>query len=329
MNLSPPASGISRFGQTAEGGHVERIVLRGGGLTAAVLTRGVTLQGLWLDGVEHGLTIGLGSISEYETSSAYPGALVGPVANRIAGAQAVVDGRMCRFAANEGGNTLHSGPTGLHARIWRLSEMHENAVSLTLGLADGEGGFPGNRQITARYSLPGEPGCLRLELSVLTDAPSPVSLAQHSYWNLDGGANWTGHRLQMIADHWLPVDGAGIPTGERRPVADAMDFRKAKGFLPGAPALDVSYCLSDTRRPLTHAATLTGAQGISMQLYTTEPGLQVYDGRGPILQGRPTYEGIALEPQGWPDALNRPDFPQVTVRPGDAWRQVTEWHFAR
>ncbi len=159
MTAEPPVPGVSRFGQTLAGDHVERVTLSGGGLTASLLTRGVTLQGLWLEGVGHGLTLGLPDLAGYETATSYLGALVGPVANRIGGASAVLDGTRHRFEANEGPTTLHSGPSGIHARIWRLAEACTQAATFTLDLADGEGGFPGNRRLTARYSLPGEGNC--------------------------------------------------------------------------------------------------------------------------------------------------------------------------
>lgn len=327
LPLHPEFPGLSRFGQTATGVAVPRVVLQGGGLTAAFLPLGATLQGLWLQGVPHSLTLGSDLLADYEASTAYPGALVGPVANRIAGASALVAGRPCRFEANEDGQTtLHSGPGGLHARHWRLAEMGETAVTFALELADGEGGFPGNRRITARYSLPGE-GCLRLEISAQSDAPSPIAIANHSYWNLDGGPDIAGHRLQVAAQGWLPVDARSLPTGRVEPMEGAMDFRSGQRLVPGAPALDHNFCLAEARRPLTEAACLTGASGVEMRLFTTEPGLQVYDGRSPVLPGLPPHAGLAMEPQAWPDALHHPGFPDIIAEAGAPYAQVSEWRF--
>ncbi len=327
MNQVPSFPGIFRFGQTRSGDHVERIVLRGGGLTAALLSRGVTLQGLWLDGIDASLTLGLPDIAAYEAATSYLGALVGPVANRIAGASVRIAGRRFDLPRNDGEATLHSGPRGLHARIWRLAEMSDAEASFTLDLPQGDGGLPGNRRLQARYSLPGS-GILRLEVSAQTDAPTPVSIAQHAYWNLDAGPDWSGHQLQVQADHWLPVDDQLLPTGEIRPVTGDMDLRQVRPLSPGKPALDTNFCLSDARRDLTAVARLIGRSGLEMRLWTTEPGLQVYDGRFAIRPDGPAYEGIALEPQGWPDAVNQPGFPSVILQPGDGWLQVTEWHFA-
>jgi aldose 1-epimerase len=326
MTAAPIAPGISRFGQTLAGSHVEAIVLRGGGLTARLLTRGVTLQGLWRDGTAHSLTPGLPDIAGYEAATSYLGALVGPVANRIGGAAAVLDGQTHRFPANEGGvTTLHSGD-GIHARIWRLDELGESSATFSLDLAHGNGGFPGNRRLTARYALPGNSD-MRLDLTASTDRPTWINLAQHSYWNLDGTAQWRGHRLRVAADHWLPVDALGIPTGEIRPAAAEMDLRTPRDLVPGAPALDHTFCLAPARRALTEVAELTGFSGLRMRLATTEPGLQVYDGRAPIRPGGGAYEGLALEPQGWPDAPNRPGFPSVVLRPGATYHQTSVWTF--
>lgn len=325
MDIRGP--GISRFGQTESGRNVERIVLIGGGLTASFLTRGATLQGLWLEGFDHSLTVSLNSVVAYEASTAYPGAIVGPVANRVSGAKAVIAGKTCQFEVNEGADTnLHSGQSGIHARVWTLSELLSDAVTFTLDLADGEGGLPGNRRITARYSLTNA-GELRLDLAAMTTAPTLMNLTNHSYWNLDGSDEWLGHRLQIHADHWLPVNDKNIPTGEVRPVDGDMDFRQLRLLRAGAPALDHNFCLAKAKRAVTPAAKLVGLGGISMTLSTTEPGLQVYDGRGKISPNGHAYQGLALEPQGWPDAPNQPLFPSVLLEPGAPYAQTTIWAF--
>jgi aldose 1-epimerase len=319
--------GIARFGQTSGGRNVERIVLAGGGLTAAFLTRGATLQGLWLDGVAHSLTVGLESVAAYEASGAYPGVIAGPVANRISGARAVVGGKDCRLEVNEGtGTNLHSGPSGVHARVWTLAELLSDTVTFTLDLADGEGGLPGARRLSARYSLTGS-GALQLDLSAMTTAPTLMNMANHSYWNLDGSKQWLGHRLQITADHWLPVDDRLIPTGEIRAVSGDMDFRHPRLLRAGAPGLDTNFCVAKARRAVTPVAELTGLGGVSMTLSTTEPGLQVYDGRGPIVAGGTPYQGLAMEPQGWPDAPNQTGFPSILLEPGETYSQTSIWTF--
>ncbi|MFZ1338724.1 MAG: aldose epimerase family protein [Paracoccaceae bacterium] len=327
MQTRPKSPGLSRLGLTANGQPVERIVLADGRLAVSVLTFGAALQGLWLDAVPHSLTLGSDRLADYEAASSYFGALVGPVANRIAGANATIVGRPCRFDANEGANTLHSGASGLHRRLWRVEDRSDTAVTFALDLADGLGGFPGNRRLSARFSLPGS-ATLRMELSGTTDAPTPINIANHSYWNLDGTATWAGHSLQIKADRWLPVDTDQIPTGRIAPATGALDFRRPRPLGPDAPALDHNFCLATDRRALAEAATLTGASGARLRLMTTEPGLQVYDGRAPVRPGDAACAGLALEPQAWPDALHQPTFPDIIATPDSPYRQITEWRFS-
>lgn len=328
MNMEIRIPGISRFGQTSGGRNVERIVLVGGGLTAAFLTYGAALQGVWLDGLSQNLTVGLNNIASYEATGSYPGFIVGPIANRISGAKAEIAGKVCQFEVNEGTDTnLHSGPSGVHARVWTLSELLSDSVTFSLDLADGEGGLPGARRLTARYCLTSA-GQLRLDLTATTSAVTLMNMANHSYWNLDGSDQWLGHRLQVFADHWLPVNSALIPTGEVRPVSGDMDFRHPRLLRAGAPALDHNFCVARSRRGLAPVAVLTGLGGVSMSMSSTEPGLQVYDGRGSVFPGGPGYQGLALEPQGWPDAPNQPGFPSIELKPGETYVQTTVWAFS-
>lgn len=305
------------FGTTASGETVERIVLRAGDLTVTILTLGARVQDLRLAGVGHPLTAASGSLADHEGPQRYHGAIVGPVANRIAGAAATVDGRACRFPANEGPNTLHSGPRGTHARVWTVAEAAPARATLTLTLPDGDGGFPGNRLLTAAFRVE-SPARLVLDLTATTDAPTPMNLANHSYWCLNGPGQG-GMTLRSPASRWLPVDAAKLPTGQVADVTDtAFDLRGGRAI--GGQGYDHTLCLSPlSTHPPAPAAELSGA-GVTMLLETTAPGLQVYDG---------LPDGVALEPQGWPDALNRPQFPPVILHPGMVWRQETRWAFSR
>ncbi|THD83435.1 galactose mutarotase [Aliigemmobacter aestuarii] len=319
---------ITAFGTTLQGEAVQAIRLAAGGLEVRLLTLGSILQAVRIDGHGHNLTTGFDTVEAYQKSTGWHGALVGPVANRIAGASARIAGRDCRFPANEAGiTTLHSGAAGIDRKIWTIVEAAADSLTLAVTLPEGEGGFPGHRQITARWCiLP--PATLRLDLTATTDAPTILNLANHSYWNLDGTASWAGHSLRIAADAVLPVDDRGIPTGEVCPVgAMGLDFRTPRFARPGAPALDHNFCLSERRMPLRAMATLTGAKGIAMEIATTEPGLQVYDGRHPR-PGAAPYEALALEPQFWPDAPHHPGFPLIDLAPGQPWRQITEWRFS-
>lgn len=320
---------ITPFGIANGGVPVQAIHLRATGIRATVLTWGAVLQGVWLDGVAHGLTLGSDSLADYEGAMRHHGSVIAPVANRIGGARADVAGQDCRFDANQASHIcLHSGWAGTHRRNWRLVEASEATVTLVADLPSGEGGFPGARRIEARYAL--SPGVLRLHLRATTDAPTLMNIAHHGYWNLDGSPTFTGHRLQIAADHYLPTDADVLPTGEVRGVGGTeMDFRTAREIAPDQPPLDTCFCLADRRGPLREVLWLTGASGLSMALATTEPGVQVYDACEAIRPGRGWHEGLAIEPQLWPDAPRHPGFPPITLAPGQSYEAVSEWRFSR
>jgi aldose 1-epimerase len=237
------------FGTLPDGRGVEAVTLTDGTLSATILNWGAVLNDLRLAGVPHGLTLGSPVLSSYLDGMGYYGAIVGPVANRIGGATARIDGRPVSFPANENGSLLHGGEAGCHAQLWKIAAADATSVTLRLGLADGLGGFPGNRLVTARYSLP-EPGTLALVIEAETDAPTLFNFAQHGYWNLDGTETYAGHRLQIHAESWLPVDDRTLPTGEIAPVAgSAFDFRAARMLTPGAgPRIDHNFCLARSAR---------------------------------------------------------------------------------
>ncbi|MEY4983521.1 MAG: hypothetical protein RIR62_1787 [Pseudomonadota bacterium] len=320
--------GVSGFGTTADGHPVQKVTLGSGDFTAALLTYGAILQSVRLTGVPHDLTLGSDRIADYEGQMRYHGSLIGPVVNRIANAAATLDGRPLRFQANQDGrHCLHSGSTGSQHRHWRLAEATDVTCVMTLALPDGEGGFPGNRRITARWEVE-RPATLRLELTVTTDAPTFVNFANHSYWNLDGSDTWAGHKLRVAAPEVLRLTEALIPTGEILPVGGGpLDLRRGKLISPGSPALDTCFVLGRGREMLRDVLWLDGLSGVSMTVATTEPGIQVYDGRDAIRPGRRAFEGLAVEAQFWPDAPNHPAFPPIRLNPDEASVQVTEWRF--
>lgn len=324
-----------RFGILSDGHEVSVITLVAGQLTARILTLGAILQDLRLAGTPWPLVLGADFLAAYEGPMGWFGAVVGPVANRIGGATALIDGQTARFEANEGPNTLHSGSSGTAAHLWQITTLAPDRVTLQLDLPAGFGGFPGNRVIRAAYQvLP--PATLALTLSAQTDAPTLMNLAHHPYWNLDGTADARDHRLQVAADAYLPTDTANLPLAPRPLNGDPRDLRAARG-LAGLPPLDHNYCLGPAPGPLRATATLTGAKGVCLTLATTAPGLQVYDGAGidcapyPGLTGVPygPHAGVALEPQLWPDATNHADFPPIVLRPGSVWRQQTHYRLYR
>ena len=309
------------FGTTAAGKEVHKLTLSNGTLTVDLLTLGARVHDVRLAGVDHSLTWGADNLADYEGAMHYHGAIVGPIANRIGNARVRLDGMMYELERNEPGlRHLHSGSEGAHAQVWRIIDTSDTSATLALDMPDGVAGLPGNRRITAQFTL-SAPATLTLTITGISDATTLMNFANHSYWNLDGSPNWHGHRLRIAADHYLPIDAATCPTGEVVDVTGSdMDFRAGPVLGDDTPPLDHNFCLSDEPEPLRDVLWLTGQSGITMTMATTEPGMQVFD-------GRPTHRALAIEAQHWPDAPNNPDFPSIKLAAGDTYRQITSWTF--
>ena len=321
---------MTYFGTTKTGEDVEKITLNAGDMTVSILTLGAIVQDLRLAGVAHSLTLGSDQLADYEAGMRYFGAIVGPIANRISTARVRLDGMMYELERNENGEVhLHSGSEGVHARIWTVAEQSSDKVTLALTLADGAAGLPGKRDIRVTYQVTA-PATLTMTIDATTDAATCMNFASHIYWNLDGTETWEGHQLQIAADHYLPVDERTCPTGEIADVTDTeMDFRKARTPQIGAPTLDHNFCLSDGKQTLREVLWLTGTTGTTMALATTEAGMQIHDAATSHRPGKPCYEGVVIEPQGWPDAPNHRGFGSIKVTADDPYHQVTRWRFDR
>ena len=312
---------------------MDRLTLRGGGLTAQVLTLGATVQDLRMEGVDHPLVLGCPDPADYLGDGLYMGAIVGRFANRIGAARFTLDGQEYRTDPNfRNRHTLHGGSRGTNWHIWTVEDIRDDRAALSLVLPDGDMGFPGTMSIRADIAL--RDGALVFDIQAETDAPTPCNLAHHGYFNLDGGGDVRNHRLRVAAGRYLPVDDDLIPLPGTAPVEGTrFDFRQARTIMPGE--YDHNFCLSDGPVAPRVVAELTGQSGIRMQIETGQPGLQIYDGvhldgvAG--LDGRryDRFAGVALETQGWPDTPNRPDFPDAILRPGQTWRRHTAYRFSR
>ena len=316
------------LGKTSTGAAVARIVLRGHGLQVAVLTYGAALQSVRLDGVDHDLTLGSDDLAQYEGRLCYHGTIVGPVANRLTNAKALINSTPHSFVPNEAaGHFLHGGPNGTQAQVWHIVQADDTAVTLSLGLQDD--GFPGHRTVQATYAILPD-ATLLLTISGTTDAPTVLNLAHHGYWNMDGTPTWAGHRLQIAAAHYLPTDAGCAPTGAVQAVmGTAYDFQQARAIGIDDPFIDNNFCLSHQQEPLRDVLWLTGQSGVRLTVGTTEPGVQVYNGPHGWGAGGLPHGGIAIEPQGWPDAPNHAHFPSIALTPAQNLQQVTRWRFDR
>ena len=314
---------MREVGRSPDGAPIHAISLANAELSVEVLTLGAGIWDVRLKGHDRNLTRRPADVATYFEGGVYDGLTVGPVANRIGGAQAILDGKTHHFDRTEhNANSLHSGNTGVHLQLWEVIDREETSVTMALALPDGMGGFPGNRALQLRYEVVSF-ATLRMEATATTDAPTWMNLANHAYWNLDGTEIWAGHRLQIAADNVLSLDDRLIPTGAQVAVeGTALDFREYHEVQPAAPPLDYNFCLGDARDDLRDVLWLEGSTGVRLTLATTEPGVQVFD-------NRPSYSALALEAQGWPDALNNPDFPSIRLDPGETYRQVTEWRLSK
>ena len=338
---------MDSFGTTGDGQAVTRFTLDGpGGVRARVITYGATLTELWLpdrQGTLGDVVLGFDSLAEYEAKSPYFGCTTGRVANRIGGARFTLDGVEYPLAANDGANTLHGGRRGLDKQVWQGAPVvHEAgpAVRLTLVSPDGDEGFPGNLDLAVTYILTRD-GELRLEYQATTDKATPVNLTNHSYFNLAGAGTVHGHILTLHASRYTEPDANLIPTGRLLPVAGTpLDFTRpaSVGGRMGQVSIggyDHNYVIdrADTGLVLT-ADLYEPASGRAMEVLTTEPGVQFYSGN--FLSGLAgkagavyvRHAGLCLETQHYPDAVHRPEFPSIILRPGQTYRQVTVHRFS-
>ena len=328
------------FGETREGEAVHRFRIEGGGLAADILTWGAIVQNLRLKGHPAPLVLGFERLDHYLDHSPYFGAIVGRCANRIAGGKFTIDGERFLADTNDRGNTLHGGAGGLDRRVWRVADRGGDFLTLTILDPAGAMGFPGNLDISCTYRLKA-PGTLRVELSARCDRPTLCNLAHHSYFNLDDGGRTAilDHRMMIAAQAYTPVTEDCIPTGAVLPVQGTpFDFvvpRMVGGGQGGDGRYDHNFCLSAARGPIRRAAWVQGENsGVEMEVWTTEPGLQLFSGHFearavPGLDGivyRP-FAGLCLEPQVWPDSPNRPYFPQALLRPDETYAQASEYRF--
>ncbi|MFT4155623.1 aldose epimerase family protein [Parafilimonas sp.] len=292
-------------------------------------------------GNKNSIIIGFDSLSSYRQDPPYFGALIGRYGNRIGKAQFTLNGTTYKLAANNGPNSLHGGIQGFDKVVWAAGVPDSAQPSLTLKYVskDGEEGYPGNLDVTVVYTLTDDNG-LKIEYTATTDKPTPVNLTNHSYFNLTGNVKNTilDHYLQIDADKYTPVDSTLIPTGELKEVKGTpFDFTTAKKIgqdfnsVPGG--YDHNFVLNRKDASLQKVAALSDSvSGRTLEVYTTEPGLQFYtgnflDGKFTNHDGNPLliHTALCMETQHFPDSPNKPDFPSTILQPGQTYHSVTEY----
>lgn len=300
------------------------------------------------------IVLGFDSLSEYQEKSPYFGAMVGRVGNRIAGGRFSLDGTAHQLATNNGPNHLHGGVRGFDKVVWQAERFRAAdgpGLRLTYLSPDGEEGYPGAVDLVVEYVLT-DADELRVVMEATTDAPTPINIVHHSYWNLGGHASGTilDHELMLEADRYTPTDPTLIPTGEIAPVAGTpFDFRTSKaigrdiGELPGDGAddpggYDVNFVVKGLPSRLRRAARVADPEsGRVMEVWANQPGIQFYSGNfldGIGGKGDAVYDkhdGFCLETQSFPDSINRqgqPGWPNAVLRPGETYRHVMIHRFS-
>jgi aldose 1-epimerase len=342
------------FGMLPGGDSVQLFTLSAArGLEVRIMTYGATIVSIRAPdrtGRLDNITLGYDSLGGYLTSSPYFGAIVGRYANRIARGRFTLDGRTYTLATNNGPNHLHGGVRGFDKVNWTAEEVPSDsgaAVAFSYRGADGEEGYPGNLHVRVTYTLSPE-GRLTVDYHATTDKPTPVNLSQHTYFNLagDGAGDILRHELMIAASRFTPVDSTLIPTGELAPVEETpFDFRQptAIGARIGADdeqirrggGYDHNFVLDRQGTELSLAARVhEPTTGRTLEVHTTEPGLQFYSGNfldGSITgSGGHVYRhrnGFCLETQHFPDSPNHASFPSTVLRPGEEFRSRTVFVF--
>jgi aldose 1-epimerase len=341
--------GTESFGKTPDGQEVELYTLSNtNGLKARITNYGAILVSLEVpdkNGKLADITLGFDTLEGYIPRHPYFGATVGRYANRIGGAKFKLNGVEYKLAANNGPNHLHGGIKGFDKVVWKVEDVTAESETAMLKLSylskDGEEGYPGNLACTVTYTLTKD-NELKIDYEAETDKATILNLTNHSYWNLAGQGNGDilSHELMLNADKYTPVDEGLIPTGEIKSVKESpMDFTKPMsigsriGQVEGG--YDHNYVLNSGGGSLTLCAKVyEPTSGRTMEIHTTEPGVQFYTGN--FLDGSITgksgkvykkHYGFCLETQHFPDSPNKPSFPSVALKPGEKYTTATVHKF--
>jgi aldose 1-epimerase len=359
-----PSVSRDAFATLPDGRQVDAFTLRNGN---GVVVRAIDYGGIVLsitapdrDGNAGDIVLGYDDLDGYLAVTPYFGAIIGRYGNRIAGARFTLDGATYELAANNGPNHLHGGEVGFDKVLWNGEIVDTDAgavVRFTYTSPAGEEGYPGNLEATVDYLL-NDDNELVIDYRATSDAPTPINLTHHSYFNLAGGGDILGHELQINADRYTPVDATLIPTGELAAVAgtpfdfteptaigariDADDEQLRRGggydhnFVLQRGDAGASISADGALAEMLLAARVTEPiSGRVLEVETSEPGLQFYSGN--FLDGTITgkdgraYEhrsGFCLEPQHFPDSPNQAAFPSTILRPGEIYRSRTIYRFA-
>ncbi len=338
----------SVFGTTPEGATVEAFTLTNArGASAKIITYGAIVADLRVPDRE-GKTVSVvreiaASEQGFQRGFREAAAVFGRVANRIAQGQFMLDGKTVNVTRNSGPHHIHGGTKNFSRVIWRANvpaNATAPAVELSYTAADGEEGFPGKLTVTLTYTLTAE-STLRLDYRATSDQPTPLNLTNHAYFNLAGSGDVLDHEVSINAERFTVVDSALIPTGEIKGVAGTpLDFTKPAPLgarvaqLPPSRRYDNNFIINrrEGDTSLARAAHVTDVRsGRVMEVWTTEPGVQLYTsplGAPAANETAPRFGFYCFETQHYPDSVNHANFPTTILRPGQTFRSTTEYRFS-
>ena len=351
--MSSEAIEKSFWGVTGEGIPVYQYTLTNdNGLMAKVIPYGCAITELWVpdkNDLLDDIVLGFDTLSEYESSNnPYFGCVVGRYGNRIAKGRFTIDGITYQLALNEKGkpNHLHGGVKGFKSVVFKAIPMKTPSgpvIRLKYLSHDGEEGYPGNLDLTVTYTLTNE-NEFRIDYLATTDKPTPINLTNHTYFNLqgEGSGNVLDHEFIVNAEHYTPVDSNLIPTGDIASIkGTSIDFTKPRRIgerikeyaEPPFGGYDHNFVLNKKDKTFELAGRVKDDKsGRIMEVYTTEPALQLYTGNWVDTKGKGgkyygQYSGLCLETQHYPDSPNHPNFPSTVLRPGEVYSSTTIYRF--
>ena len=348
------ASPASKFDATIDGKKTALYTLKNtNGMQLSITNYGGRFVSLLVPDSTGKLTdvvIAMDGVEGFKNSTeAYFGATIGRYGNRIANGRFTLDGKEYTLAQNNGPNTLHGGNKGFQAVVWDAVQPNDSTLELTYTSPDMEEGYPGELKTKVVYSLTGD-NAVKMEYTATTNKPTVVNLTNHAFFNLNGAGNGDilGHQLQIFADRYIPVDSTLIPAGIKPVAGTPFDFTKPTTIgerieqdneqLKFGRGYDHCYVLNGTKGEYgtTHAARATGDKtGIVLDVYTQEPGMQLYSGN--FMQGKNTLVGgfkddfrtaFCLETQHYPDSPNQPSFPSTVLKPGETYHTISYYKFS-
>lgn len=349
----------AKFDTIINGKKVQLYVLKNDKMEVCLTNLGARVVSITVpnkNGAPTDVVLGFDNIAQYADSINSPsefGAAIGRYANRINQGRITIAGKKIQLSQNDNGHCLHGGASGWQYRVFDAQQLNDTTLKMTLLSPDGDNNFPGNVKATVTYTLTSA-NALDIVFEAETDAETVVNMTHHSFFNLSGDPSKAGTNMVLYvnADKFTPIDSTLMTTGEERDVyGTPLDFTKRHALyetigdtsfeqIKYAGGYDHNWCLNTYKdgKGDDHkvAASLYSPEsGIFMEVYTNEPGIQVYTGNflNGSLKGKkgiayPKQASVCLETQKYPDAPNKPKWPSANLKPGEKYFSHVVYKFS-